>query len=123
MKITSKKIAELMVEKLKRVSSKEERVEVIKTFAKLLQQEGKISKVKDISSYFSKFWNKTHKEIDVVVETPTEKHPHLPTHIGEYKLNVSHKLNPELLAGVNISFEDYSFSKNLKKDLANLKAL
>lgn len=112
-----------MVEKLNKASSKEARLEVIKTFAKLLQQEGKISKVKDITNYFSKFWNKAHKEIDVVVESPTDHSFHLPSHIGEYKLNVSFKQNPELLAGVNISFEDYSFSKNLKKDLANLKAL
>lgn len=122
MKLSSKKIAELLVQKINKADSKESRLEVIKSFAMLLQEQGKISRLKDITAHFSKIWNKENKEIDVVIETAFDHPTHLPSKIKDHKLNITHKVKPELIAGINVSFENYSVSKNLKKDLINLQA-
>jgi F0F1-type ATP synthase delta subunit len=122
MSISAKKISELLVNKLSAATSKEEQESLISAFATLITKGNKVSKLGHIIKVFSKKWNTTHNEMDVVLSTTSGEEIDFPKTLQGKKVNLKMKKVPHLIGGITIETEGLCIDNSLITKLRSLKS-
>lgn len=121
MRSSSKHYAKLLLDKVTSVKGDDERKNIIKAFASLLNQDGMLSKVPEIVKIFGKLWNKAHQTLDAEVSVfSLSDFDATKLHLPSQVITTVHE-NKSLLGGLTIKIDDYFVDNSIKGNLSKLK--
>ncbi len=128
MKISARQYAESLMDSVS-AKSDSETSEVLDNFAKMMMENRDLNRLDEVLAAFSKIWDQAQGELTVEfisartvstdVKSSLEKY--LQAKTGANKVVLVEKINPEILGGFILRYEDQIIDASLKSSLGSLK--
>lgn len=128
MKISARQYAESLMDSVS-AKSDSETSEVLDNFAKMMMENRDLNRLDEVLAAFSKIWDQSQGELTVEfisartvstdVKSSLEKY--LQAKTGANKVVLVEKIDPEILGGFILCYEDQIIDASLKSSLGSLK--
>ncbi|MEI7620236.1 MAG: ATP synthase F1 subunit delta [Candidatus Falkowbacteria bacterium] len=128
MKISTRQYAEILAQVVSSKSDSEMTV-VLDNFAKIMMENRDLNRLDEVLAAFSKIWDKANGELAVEFigaraisqETKQGLEEYLKAKTGALKINLTEKIDSEILGGFVLHYEDKVVDSSLRQSLRDLK--